>query len=132
MPVRVGFEARVTRPQVLGLTTRQPSNALFVSCMCTADNIYVLHGLMKHLLNINIQLYCSFIDFSQCFDYVVRDVLWFKLIKYGVRGKMLDIIMSMYNNIKIKVSKGAKIRNRHNKNPHLTQDTKGKVTNSQL
>ena len=31
-----------------------------------------------------------------------------------------------------KVSKGAKIRNRYNQIPHLTQDTNGKVTNSQL
>ena len=31
-----------------------------------------------------------------------------------------------------KVSKGAKIRNRYNPVPHLTQDTSGKVTNSQL
>ena len=30
------------------------------------------------------------------------------------------------------VSKGAKIRNRYNKIPHLTQDTNGKETNSQL
>ena len=29
-----------------------------------------------------------------------------------------------------KVSKGAKIRNRYNQVPHLTQDTNGKVTNS--
>ena len=28
-------------------------------------------------------------------------------------------------------SKGAKIRNRYNQVPHLTQDTNGKVTNSQ-
>ena len=31
-----------------------------------------------------------------------------------------------------KVSKGAKIRNRYNQVPHLTQDTNRKVTNSQL
>ena len=31
-----------------------------------------------------------------------------------------------------KVSKGAKIRNRYNQVPHLTQDTNWKVTNSQL
>ena len=31
-----------------------------------------------------------------------------------------------------KVSKGAKIRNRYNKVPDLTQNTNGKVTNSQL
>ena len=31
----------------------------------------------------------------------------------------------------VKVSKVAKIRNRYNQVPHLTQDTNGKVTNSQ-
>ena len=31
-----------------------------------------------------------------------------------------------------KVSKGEKIRNRYYQVPHLTQDTNGKVTNSQL
>ena len=30
------------------------------------------------------------------------------------------------------VSKGAKIRNRYNQVPHLTQDTNGKMRNSQL
>ena len=35
------------------------------------------------------------------------------------------------NVIFIKVSKGPKIRNRYNQVPHLTQDTNGKVTNSQ-
>ena len=32
----------------------------------------------------------------------------------------------------LKVSKDAKIRNQYNQVPHLTQDTYGKVTNSQL
>ena len=32
----------------------------------------------------------------------------------------------------IKVSKGAKIKNRYNQVPHLTQDTNEKVGNSQL
>ena len=32
----------------------------------------------------------------------------------------------------LKVSKGAKIKNRYNQVPHLTQDTNGKVTNSQI
>ena len=34
--------------------------------------------------------------------------------------------------ITLKVSKGAKIRNRYNQVLHLTQDTNGKVTNSQI
>ena len=32
----------------------------------------------------------------------------------------------------LKVSKGAKIRNRYNQVPHLAHNTNGKVTNSQL
>ena len=35
-------------------------------------------------------------------------------------------------NFNYKVSKGAKIGNRYNQVPHLTQDTNWKVTNSQL
>ena len=37
-----------------------------------------------------------------------------------------------YGELRNKVSKGAKIMNRYNQVPHLTQDTNGKVTNSQL
>ena len=33
--------------------------------------------------------------------------------------------------VSLKLSNGAKIRNRYNQVPHLTQDTNGKVTNSQ-
>ena len=36
------------------------------------------------------------------------------------------------NNLSFKVSKGAKNGNRYNQVPQLTQDTNGKVTNSQL
>ena len=76
--------------------------------MSTANNIFVLHGLITHFLNSNKRLFCSLIDFSKAFDYEVRDVLWFKLLQFGVRGKMLDIIVSMYENVKSKV----KINNR--------------------
>ena len=38
---------------------------------------------------------------------------------------------SISSQAKDKVRKGAKIRNRYNQVPHLTQDTNGKVTNSQ-
>ncbi len=46
----------------------------------------------------------SFVDFSKAFDYVVRDNLWLKLIKLGVRGKILNIIKSMYCNVKSRVT----------------------------
>ena len=43
-----------------------------------------------------------------------------------------ESVKSLITFVILKVSKGAKIRNRHNQVPHLTQDTNGKVTHSQL
>ena len=42
------------------------------------------------------------------------------------------IVVNMEDKHSIEVSKGAKIRNRYNQVPHLTQDTNGKVINLQL
>ena len=61
--------------------------------MCTADNIFILHGLVTHFLNSNKKLFCSFIDFSKAFDYVVRDILWFKLLQFGVRCRQSTIVI---------------------------------------
>ena len=44
-----------------------------------------------------------------------------------IRDKTLKVSLGFHT----RVSKGAKIRNRYNQVPHLTQDTNGKVTNSQ-
>ena len=85
------------------------AQAGFRENMSTSDNIFVLHGLITHFLNNNRKLYCSFIDFSKAFDYVVRDILWFKLIQYRVRGKILEIIMSMYRDVKARVKLNNKL-----------------------
>jgi len=71
--------------------------------MSTVDNIFVLHCLVSHILNSGKQLYCAFIDFSKAFDYVTRDNLWLKLIKLGIRGRILNIIRSMYVSTKSRV-----------------------------
>ena len=46
-------------------------------------------------------------------------------------GYEINCLSKHYHYFSLKVSKGAQIRNRYNQVPHLTQDTKGKVTNSQ-
>lgn len=79
------------------------AQAGFRQHMSTVDNIFILNSLISHSLNSNKQLFCSFIDFSKAFDYVIHDILWHKLLKFGVRGKILDIIVSMYRNVKSKV-----------------------------
>lgn len=79
------------------------AHAGFRTNMSTIDNIFILNALISHNLYNNTHLYCAFIDFTKAFDYVVRDILWYKLIKEGVSGKILDIIKSMYNAVKSKI-----------------------------
>ena len=53
---------------------------------------------------------------------------------FNTTSRYLDDILhinKVYFDNMVKVSKGAKIRNRYNQVPHLTQDTNRKVTNSQ-
>ena len=79
------------------------AQAGFRSKMSTVDNIFALHGLISHILNQGKQLFCVFVDYSKAFDYVVRDNLWYKLIQFGLRGKILNIVKSMYNEVKSRV-----------------------------
>ena len=87
------------------------SQAGFRSNMGTSDNIFALHGLITHMLNSKQQLFCAFVDFSKAFDYVTRENLWSKLIKLGIRGKILNIIRSIYENVKSRVKYMNKLSN---------------------
>ena len=40
----------------------------FIPCMGTVDNIFVLHGLINHMLNTGNNLYCAFINFTKAFS----------------------------------------------------------------
>ena len=72
--------------------------------MSTTDNIFVLNGLGSYILNQGSKLYCAFVDYTKAFDYIVHENLWYKMIKYGLRGKILNIIISMYSKLKSRVS----------------------------
>ena len=79
------------------------AQAGFRSNMGTVDNIFTLHGLLTHVINQGKKLYCAFVDLTKAFDYINRDILWHKLIKLGIRAKILNIIRSMYENVKSRV-----------------------------
>ena len=83
---------------------------------------------------------CAFqwIKFTWCFGKVFYHFTIFGLknAKINFFKKMRVFIAGFFFQIKVqvilKVSKGAKIRNRYNQVPHLTQDNNGKETNLQL
>ena len=70
--------------------------------MGTTD-LFVFYGLVSHMIDSNKKLFCAFIDFSKAFDYVAREKLWMNSVHIGIRGNMLNIIQSMYNNVKSRV-----------------------------
>ena len=54
------------------------------------------------------------------------------LIFWSIKHKHVHFNVYNFDLIDDHICKGAKIRNRYNQVPRLTQDTNGKVTNSQL
>ncbi len=69
----------------------------------TTDNILILNSLIQHQKLKHKPLYVCFVDFTNAFDYINRSVLYYKVIKRGVRGKLLNIIMNMFDKAKCKV-----------------------------
>ena len=49
------------------------------------------------------KLYCAFVDFRKAYYLIVRYLLWYKLLKLGIRGKMFNVIKCMYSNVKSKI-----------------------------
>ena len=45
----------------------------------------------------NTASYAAFVDFPKFFDKINRTHLLYKLLKYGVTGRVYDIAKSMYN-----------------------------------
>ena len=66
----------------------------------TCDNTFVIYCLIEHLKTRKLKLFWACIDFQKAFDSVRRIGWWEKLLKYKVTGKILNVIKSMYSNIK--------------------------------
>ncbi|KAL4233737.1 hypothetical protein ACF0H5_008417 [Mactra antiquata] len=79
------------------------AQAGFRQNMGTTDNLFIVNGLISHVLNEKSKLFVCFVDFTKAFDYLVRQNIFYKLIKYGIRGKMLNIIKSLYTEVKSRV-----------------------------
>ncbi|MCG8049041.1 MAG: reverse transcriptase family protein, partial [Candidatus Thiodiazotropha endolucinida] len=66
----------------------------------TVDAIFVLQNLINMYLKKKQKLYCAFIDLKRAFDTVYRHGLWYKMIKYGIDGKLIKLLRNMYSKVK--------------------------------
>ena len=66
----------------------------------TRDAIFVLHSLISKTLREKKRLYCCFVDYRKAFDSIQHNKMWYKLMKYGINGKLFNVIKSMYCDLK--------------------------------
>ena len=67
----------------------------------TTDHVFLLKNFIDIFVkNGNQKLYCAFVDYKKAFDTVWRSALWHKMTKSGITGKLHNVIVNMYNNIK--------------------------------
>ena len=62
----------------------------------TADHAFALKSLIDKYLKRNKHLYLCFIDLHKAFDSVWRVGLLYKVLNYGIRGNIYNVIKSMY------------------------------------
>ena len=72
-------------------------NGGFLRGSRTADNMFILNGLIQRQLAIGKPLYVCFADFSKAFDLVNRYILFYKLIKSGWSGRVIDTVRNFYS-----------------------------------
>ena len=88
---------RLSKVQCLDYNLLDENQCGFRRGYRTSDHIFTLSTLINHYSKVkNKKLYLCFVDFRKAFDKVSHSVLWTKLLKYGIEGKFLNIIKSMY------------------------------------
>ena len=77
---------------------------------CRSTMLFVLNSIYEsYVVNENLIIYLSFVDFSKYFDMINRKLWFYKLLKYGITGHVYHVLKSMYDDTRCKV----KIRDRY-------------------
>ena len=71
-------------------------NGGFIKGRRASDNLFIINGLAQRQMLLNKHLILCFVDFSKAFDMVNRSVLFYKIMKCGWNGKIIDTLRSLY------------------------------------
>ena len=80
------------------------NNGGFLQGRRTADNIFILHCLVQRQIIMGNSLVICFVDFSKAFDLVNRNILFYKIMKSGWHGKVIDTLRSLYSKTSFRVN----------------------------
>ena len=79
-------------------------NGGYMKNVRTADNMFILNGVVQKLLLIGKSLYVCFVDFSKAFDLVNRNI-FYKLMRSGWSGRVIDTLRSLYSKTKFRLKR---------------------------
>ena len=91
-------------------------NGGFLHGSRTSDNVFVLNGLIERQMALGKPLLVCFVDFSKAFDIINRNILFYKLLNRGWRGRVIDTLRSLYSKSNFFVK-----RNGNSKSPDSEQ-----------
>ena len=66
----------------------------FRSC---EDHIFTLTSIIRNRFQVNKDLFVGFIDMQKAFDWVNRDLLWYKLLSHNITGNIYWAVRSLYS-----------------------------------
>ena len=84
-------------------------NGGFVCDSLTYDNMFIVNGLIERQLALGKPLFVCFVDFAKAFDLVNRHILFYKTIRNGWKGRVIDTIRSLYKQGHFRVKCAGKI-----------------------
>ena len=62
------------------------------------DHIFVLSTIIGNRILQGLSTFCAFIDMKKAFDWVNRELLFYVLLKNGIKGKIFNNIKALYEN----------------------------------
>ena len=65
-----------------------------------SDHIFVMRQLAEKTIEKASKMYAAFIDLEKAYDKVWREDLWKTLGKYGVPGRLLKAVKSLYEKVR--------------------------------
>ena len=78
-------------------------NGSFARGNRTNDNIFILLGLIQRQLSLGPPLVVIFVDFTEAFDLVNRNILLYKLMENVFFGRVLDTLRNLYSKTHFRV-----------------------------
>ena len=75
----------------------------------TSDNVFVLNGPIERQMALGKPLLVCFVDLSKAVDIINRNILFYKLLNRGWRGRVIDTLRSLYRKSNFCVKRNGKL-----------------------